>query len=80
MLNLIEESCHLFQVTRLPIGPITVGRPRGANLGSMGNHHHQMKTLKLLNVSNQQSPKLKDCSKLLEESCSSSTQELLNKA
>jgi hypothetical protein len=23
---------------RLPIGPIKVGRPRGANLGSMGNN------------------------------------------
>jgi hypothetical protein len=36
------QSCDHpdLQITdyRLPIGPIKVGRPRGANLGSMGNN------------------------------------------
>jgi hypothetical protein len=32
------SSAAIYQITRLPTGPIIVGRPRGANLGSMGNN------------------------------------------
>jgi hypothetical protein len=36
----IGRPKETLQITdyRLPIGPIKVGRPRGANLGSMGNN------------------------------------------
>jgi hypothetical protein len=36
----VSSEVIISQITdyRLPIGPIKVGRPRGANLGSMGNN------------------------------------------
>jgi hypothetical protein len=37
---MLDQRVVFIQITdyRLPIGPIKVGRPRGANLGSMGNN------------------------------------------
>jgi hypothetical protein len=35
---LVVSTFACYSHNRLPIGPIKVGRPRGANLGSMGNN------------------------------------------
>jgi hypothetical protein len=37
-----QVSCVLYKITRLIIGPIKLGRSRGADLGSMGNNRRNM--------------------------------------